>query len=110
MSSQVLALFDSRIWSNDASERSQASLELVAYLQKAPESDVSYALKRILRGLGSPVDSSRSGFGLALTEVSDPADATFFLHHAQGRPVLTGKSPFFCGHPAFASLRSPEPC
>lgn len=70
MSSQVLALFDSRIWSNHPTDRIDASLNLVSYLQTAPESDVSYALKRIIRGIGSPVDSSRSGFGLALTEVS----------------------------------------
>ena len=32
--------------------------------------DVSYALKRLIRGLGSPRESSRLGFAVALTEVS----------------------------------------
>ena len=32
--------------------------------------DVSYALRRLARGLGSPRESSRLGFAVALTEVS----------------------------------------
>ena len=31
--------------------------------------DVSYAIKRLIRGLASPRDSSRQGFAVALTEV-----------------------------------------
>jgi DNA polymerase phi len=32
--------------------------------------DTSYALRRLVRGLGSPRESSRLGFAVALTEVS----------------------------------------
>lgn len=72
MSSEVLAHFDKTIWSNQAAERAEASLKLVNYLTTAPESDVEYAVKRILRGLGSPFDGSRLGFGLALASVRIP--------------------------------------
>ena len=33
--------------------------------------DVSYAIRRLVRGLGSPRESSRLGFAVALTEVRD---------------------------------------
>lgn len=33
--------------------------------------DVSYSIRRLIRGLASPRESSRLGFAVALTEVSD---------------------------------------
>ena len=90
MSAPILPLF-SRLWHNDPEVRIIFSAQLVAHLQNAqssysPEkaaeeasssgapadglaSDVSYSLKRLIRGLGSPRESSRLGFAVALTEV-----------------------------------------
>ena len=38
-------------------------------LDASNAADVSYAVKRLIRGLASPRDSSRQGFAVALTEV-----------------------------------------
>lgn len=40
------------------------------HLDASNAADVSYAVKRLIRGLASPRDSSRQGFAVALTEVS----------------------------------------
>jgi DNA polymerase phi len=37
--------------------------------------DVSYSIRRLIRGLASPRESSRLGFAVALTEVRPVADA-----------------------------------
>ena len=39
-------------------------------LQAENSADVAYAVQRLVRGLGSPRESSRLGFAVALTEVS----------------------------------------
>ena len=39
-------------------------------LQAENAADVAYAVQRLVRGLGSPRESSRLGFAVALTEVS----------------------------------------
>lgn len=65
----------SKLWSNDAAVRLDASTQLVGHLVKSQQDqqelseDVNYALRRLVRGLASPRDSSRLGFAVALTEV-----------------------------------------
>lgn len=89
MSAPILPLF-SKLWSADASTRIESSSQLVSHLLAAkeaaaanadqPESsassaaveeDVSYTIKRLVRGLASPRESSRLGFAVALTEVGE---------------------------------------
>lgn len=48
-------------------------------LDKENADDIVYAVKRLIRGLGSSRDSSRLGFAVALTEVSMLYDA-FWLY------------------------------
>lgn len=100
MSVAVLPVF-SRLWHSDAEIRNASSAQLIAHLQvvQAQESseksleedchddihidnlasDVSYSLKRLIRGLGSPRESSRLGFAVALSEVSLARLFTNFL-------------------------------
>jgi hypothetical protein len=67
----------SKLWHNEPSVRLDASTRLVGFLAKSQQeqeeqelsSDVNYALRRLVRGLASPRDSSRLGFAVALTEV-----------------------------------------
>ena len=40
-----------------------------AFIEKHHASDVSYAIKRLIRGLASPRESSRLGFAVTLTQV-----------------------------------------
>ena len=68
----------SKLWHNEPAVRLDASTQLVGFLAKSQQeqqgqdlsSDVNYALRRLVRGLASPRDSSRLGFAVALTEVS----------------------------------------
>ena len=88
-----------QLWHSDPAVRIEASVQLVGHLEEAQKSavahgatddaateaeeaattsqqvdglapDVSYTLKRLIRGLASPRESSRIGFAVALTEVS----------------------------------------
>jgi DNA polymerase phi len=69
----------------DASERLVDALEKFQAQHQIPEDDdgvndlernnapdVAYAIKRLVRGLASPRESSRLGFSVALTEVRIP--------------------------------------
>jgi hypothetical protein len=77
MSAQTLSLFNSKLWSPNSEARLEAASELVGTLSrtddKGSSEDVPYSLKRLVRGLASPRESSRIGFAVALTEVSAPA-------------------------------------
>jgi DNA polymerase phi len=92
MSQVILPIF-TRLWNGDANTRIEASAQLVGHLESSQKSaateaaattdneadgsqledglaaDVSYSLKRLIRGLASPRESSRIGFAVALTEV-----------------------------------------
>lgn len=70
----------SKLWHNDAAVRLDATAQLVDFLAKTQQQqqdsgseelsdETSYALRRLVRGLASPRDSSRLGFAVALTEV-----------------------------------------
>jgi DNA polymerase phi len=73
MSAHTLALFNSKLWSPNAETRLEAASELVNSLSQGDDpgssDDVPYSLKRLVRGLASPRESSRIGFAVALTEV-----------------------------------------
>lgn len=85
-----------QLWHSNPAVRLDASVQLVGHLEEAQRSsvavtgdattdteeattqqvdglapDVAYTLKRLIRGLASPRESSRLGFAVALTEVSD---------------------------------------
>lgn len=85
-----------QLWHSNPAVRLDASVQLVGHLEEAQKSsaattgdattdteeartqqvdglapDVAYTLKRLIRGLASPRESSRLGFAVALTEVSD---------------------------------------
>lgn len=74
-------------------ESDDAALE--AHLDRALAADVSYSLKRLIRGLASPREQSRIGFAVALTEllsqlqaVLHPRDVLFLIQKhstAQGK-------------------------
>lgn len=59
--------------------------ERVARIEKALEdqlpTDVAYAVKRLLRGLASPRQSSRIGFATAFTQVSSSSSLSFGQLH-----------------------------
>ncbi|GAA96719.1 uncharacterized protein L969DRAFT_67197 [Mixia osmundae IAM 14324] len=76
MSAAVVAGFSAGLWSNIGSERVAAADKLVTALRpqasgsnETLDSDLEYALKRLIRGLASPRDSSRVGYSVALTEL-----------------------------------------
>jgi len=106
MTQAILPLF-SQLWAHNSDIRIGASAKLVHHLHKtqaayiqegihnAPSAanesdttshfhglanDVNYSLKRLIRGLASPRDSSRLGFAVALTEVH--------LHHITSHRIL----------------------
>jgi hypothetical protein len=56
-------------------------------LDKENADDVVYAVKRLIRGLGSSRDSSRLGFAVALTEVR-PSMSIFLLYHTKSNSFL----------------------
>lgn len=94
MSAPILPLF-SKLWSSDPKTRIDSSSQLIGHLLAAKETaasseghqepsssssngiaveeDVSYTIKRLVRGLASPRESSRLGFAVALTEVIEKA-------------------------------------
>ena len=43
--------------------------------------DVSYSIRRLIRGLASPRESSRLGFAVALTEVRPVVDVPLFFYY-----------------------------
>jgi DNA polymerase phi len=45
--------------------------------------DVSYSIRRLIRGLASPRESSRLGFAVALTEVRLPVHSKLFVNRSQ---------------------------
>ncbi|KAF7338414.1 hypothetical protein MVEN_02067200 [Mycena venus] len=63
-------------------QRIDASVKLVGALEqfqaqfvpKDPQDDVSYSIRRLIRGLASPRESSRLGFAVALTELLSRLD------------------------------------
>ena len=59
---------------DDETNASQYALSL----DKDNAPDVAYAIRRLVRGLASPRESSRLGFAVALTEVSFQSSA--FIH------------------------------
>lgn len=92
--SHLLQPVFAQLWHSDPNARLQTSVQLVAHLEEAQKSavgsstdattdnedaatqlndglapEVSYTLKRLIRGLASPRESSRIGFAVALTEV-----------------------------------------
>lgn len=109
--SHLLQPVFAQLWHSDPNVRLQTSVQLVAHLEEAQKSavasssdattdnedavkhleeglapEVSYALKRLIRGLASPRESSRIGFAVALTEVCISYTAKNFL------PVLRRSS------------------
>jgi DNA polymerase phi len=54
---------------DDDNKRGKASYYALA-LDRSNAPDVAYAIRRLVRGLASPRESSRLGFAVALTEVS----------------------------------------
>jgi DNA polymerase phi len=77
MSAKTLSLFNAKLWSPNSEARLEATSELVGTLSqtddKGSSADVPYSLKRLVRGLASPRESSRIGFAVTLTEVSASA-------------------------------------
>lgn len=92
--SQLLQPVFAQLWHSDPNVRLQTSAQLVAHLEAAQKAatsstsdatndnedaatqlddglapEVSYTLRRLIRGLASPRESSRLGFAVALTEV-----------------------------------------
>ena len=66
----MMALF-TQLASLNPKQRKDAAAQLIHRLKSEPEltSNVDYALKRLVKGLGSSRDGARLGFSLALTEV-----------------------------------------
>lgn len=56
--------------SSDTSEDESQEDDKIDPLDKYNAHDVSYSVRRLVRGLASPRESSRLGFSVALTEVS----------------------------------------
>ena len=55
---------------NEVLEDNQSKIKNIeAFIEKHHASDVSYAIKRLIRGLASPRESSRLGFAVTLTQV-----------------------------------------
>ncbi len=57
-------------YTSEASEGEDEE-DLVDPLDKYNAQDVSYSIRRLIRGLASPRESSRLGFSVALTEVNN---------------------------------------
>jgi DNA polymerase phi len=55
---------------SDAEPNDDAPTHKVDLLDALNAQDVSYSIRRLIRGLSSPRESSRLGFAVALTEVS----------------------------------------
>lgn len=55
-----------------------------AKLDSGNAADVAYAIRRLIRGLASPRESSRLGFAVALTEVSFQSipNSSLYLRHS----------------------------
>ena len=59
--------------SEDGTDDSEAN-DIARMLDVENAADVAYALRRLMRGLASPRESSRLGFAVALTEVGLHSD------------------------------------
>lgn len=55
--------------SSEDEEEEKGDEETKVDLEKLNASDVAYSIRRLIRGLASPRESSRLGFAVALTEV-----------------------------------------
>lgn len=53
---------------NDSNKRVTASANLIEFVKKNMDTEKEYALKRLIKGLGSSRDSARHGFATCLTE------------------------------------------
>lgn len=114
--SQLLQPVFTQLWHSDPNVRLQSSVQLIGHLEAAQKAavaphasnattdteaeqeqlhsqlddglapDVSYTLKRLIRGLASPRESSRIGFAVALTEVR------LSLHETKISPQVASKA------------------
>jgi DNA polymerase phi len=63
----------SQSYSDDEEDGEEGSNRQEDNLDVFNAQDVSYSIRRLIRGLASPRESSRLGFAVALTEVSAPS-------------------------------------